>query len=129
MAAGRIGGGEAAGGRPEAGAGSEWTAASVYTLGFLTLISTFNYLDRSILGLVLPLIKAEMQVSDTVLGLVSGPSSSCSSIRCSEFRSPGAADRYSRRNIIAIGLAFWSAMTAMTGLRRQHLPARIACAS
>lgn len=97
-----------------ASASGGWTATSVYTLGFLTLISTFNYLDRSILGLVLPLIKAEMQVSDTVLGLVSG---FVFVLFYSILGVPiaWAADRYSRRNIIAIGLAFWSAMTAMTG--------------
>jgi len=100
---------------PAAPRSRDWTAASAYSLGFLTLISAFNYLDRSILGLVLPLIKAEMQVSDTVLGLVSG-------LAFVLFYSllgipiAWAADRYSRRNIIATGLAFWSAMTAMTGM-------------
>ena len=93
---------------------SDWTFAAVYTLGFLTLISTFNYLDRTILGLALPAIKAEMNISDTMLGLVSG-------LAFVAFYSvlgiPIAwlADRYSRRNIIAIGLAFWSAMTLLTG--------------
>jgi MFS family permease len=92
----------------------DWTAPSVYTLGFLTLISSFNYLDRSILGLVLPLIKTEMQVSDTVLGLVSG-------LAFVLFYSllgipiAWAADRWNRRNIIAIGFFFWSLMTTATG--------------
>ncbi|MGO8828605.1 MAG: spinster family MFS transporter [Steroidobacteraceae bacterium] len=92
----------------------DWTAVSVYSLGFLTLISSFNYFDRSLLGLVLPLIKAEMQVSDTVLGLVSG-------LAFVLFYSllgvpmAWAADRWSRRNIIAAGFLFWSAMTALTG--------------
>lgn len=91
-----------------------WTSASVYSLGFLTLISSFNYFDRSVLGLVLPLIKGEMQVSDTVLGLVSG-------LAFVLFYSllgvpvAWAADRWSRRNIIAAGFLFWSAMTLLTG--------------
>jgi len=34
--------------------GSDWRAYSIYTLFFLSLISAFNYLDRSILGLALP---------------------------------------------------------------------------
>ena len=78
----------------------DWTVASVYSLGFLTLISSFNYFDRSLLGLVLPLIKAEMQVSDTILGLVSG-------LAFVLFYSllglpmAWAADRWSRRNIVA----------------------------
>jgi MFS family permease len=93
----------------------DWQPASLYTLGFLTLIATFNYLDRSLLGLALPAIKQEMHVSDTVLGLVSG-------LAFVLFYSilgvpiAWAADRYSRRNIIAIGFAFWSVMTALSGL-------------
>lgn len=92
----------------------DWSAVSVYSLGFLTLISSFNYFDRSLLGLVLPLIKAEMRVSDTLLGLVSG-------LAFVLFYSllgvpmAWAADRWSRRNIIAGGFLFWSIMTMLTG--------------
>ena len=108
-------------GRPDtvvsagAGARPEWTPYAVYTLGFLTLISSFNYLDRGLLGLALPLIKAQMRVSDTVLGLVSGLAFA---LFYSLLGLPIAwlAERWSRRNIIAIGFAFWSAMTALTAL-------------
>jgi len=92
----------------------DWTVAASYSLGFLTLISACNYLDRSLLGLALPAIKAEMHVSDTALGLVSG-------LAFLLFYSilgvpiAWAADRWSRRNIIAIGFAFWSLMTMATG--------------
>ena len=87
---------------------------AAYTLGFLTLISTFNYLDRSLLGLALPLIKAEMHVSDTTLGLVTG---FAFVLFYSTLGVPiaWAADRFSRRNIIAIGFAVWSLMTAASG--------------
>jgi MFS family permease len=92
----------------------DWTFATSYSLGFLTLISALNYLDRSLLGLALPAIKAEMHVSDTMLGLVSG-------LAFLLFYSilgvpiAWAADRWNRRNIIAIGFAFWSLMTMATG--------------
>ncbi len=87
---------------------------ALYSIGFLTLISTFNYLDRTILGLALPAIKREMQVSDTVLGLVSGLAFV---LFYSLLGVPIAwlADRFSRRNIIAVGFAFWSLMTMLTG--------------
>jgi len=100
-------------GNPEAQRG-DWSYSATMGLGFLTLISSLNYLDRSLLGLALPAIKAEMHVSDTVLGLVSG-------LAFLLFYSllgvplAWAADRWSRRNIIAIGLAFWSLMTMATG--------------
>lgn len=50
----------------------DWTPRSIYALALLALICAFNYLDRSILSLVLPQVKTEMQLSDTALGLVSG---------------------------------------------------------
>jgi len=93
---------------------SDWSLPTVYSLGFLCLISVFNYLDRSLLGLALPSIKIEMQASDTALGLVSG-------LAFVLFYAilgvpiAWAADRWNRRNIIAIGFAFWSLMTALTG--------------
>src|SRR5690606_5466847 len=67
------------------------------------------------LGLVLPLIKADMHISDTTLGLVSG-------VAFAFFYSimgvPIArlADRFSRRNIIAVGLFVWSLATLATGM-------------
>lgn len=92
----------------------DWSFTSVYSLGFLTLISAFNYLDRSLLGLALPQIKTEMAISDTMIGLVSG-------LAFVLFYSimgvpiAWAADRWNRRNIIAAGFAFWSLMTLVTG--------------
>src|SRR4051812_3056794 len=93
----------------------DWNAPAAYALGFLTLISTFNYLDRSILGLALPAIKIEMSASDTALGLVSGLAFV---LFYSVLGVPIAwlADRWNRRNIIAIGFIFWSLMTAVTGV-------------
>jgi MFS family permease len=89
-------------------------ARAFYALGFLTLISAFNYLDRAVLGLALPLIKRDMLVSDTALGLASGLAFA---LFYSLLGVPIAylADRWSRRKVIAIGFAFWSAMTALTG--------------
>lgn len=92
----------------------DWTPRAVYTLGFLCLISVFNYLDRSIFGLALPLIKKEMLATDAQMGLVSG-------LAFVLFYAilgvpiAWAADRWNRRNIIAFGFAFWSAMTIVTG--------------
>jgi MFS family permease len=94
---------------------TRWEPASIYTLLFLYVIGTFNYLDRLLLGLALPSIKQDMQVSDTALGLVTGFAFSLS---YSLLGAPiaWAADRYNRRNIIAVGFAFWSTMTALTGM-------------
>lgn len=91
-----------------------WPWPATWTLFILTLVSVFNYLDRSLLGLALPAIKAELGSSDTVLGLVSGLAFI---LFYSLLGVPIAwlADRANRRNIIAAGLTFWSLMTACTG--------------
>ena len=91
----------------------DWTFTSVYALVFLTLVSTLNYFDRSVLSLMLPLIKKDFHVSDTVLGVVTGLIAIYAILGV-----PVAwlAERWSRRNIVAIGLAFWSLMTALTGM-------------
>jgi len=94
---------------------SDWRPYSIYTLCFLSLISAFNFTDRSILALALPAIKGEMHLSDTVLGLVYG---SAFAIFYAIFGIPVAwvADHGNRRRIIALGFAFWSVMTALTGV-------------
>jgi MFS family permease len=91
----------------------DWTFASVYALVFLTLVSTLNYFDRSVLSLMLPLIKKDFAVSDTTLGVVTGLIAVYAILGV-----PVAwlAERWSRRNIVAIGLFFWSLMTGLTGL-------------
>ena len=92
----------------------QWPWSATWPLLVLTLVSVFNYLDRSLLGLALPAIKRELGSSDTVLGLVSGLAFI---LFYSLLGIPIAwlADRANRRNIIAAGLTFWSLMTACTG--------------
>ena len=96
------------------GTRSPWPWSATWPLMVLTLVSVFNYLDRSLLGLALPAIKRDLGSSDTVLGLVSGLAFI---LFYSLLGVPIAwlADRTNRRNIVAAGLAFWSLMTACTG--------------
>ncbi len=98
-------------GRPGSEIGG-WTRASIYSLAVLTIISTLNYFDRSVISLVLPLIKAEFKVSDTTLGAVTSLI-----LFYAVFGVPIAwlAERWSRKYVITIGLTFWSLMTLLTG--------------
>ncbi len=86
-----------------------------YALGLLLLVYIFNFLDRQILSILMPLIKADLGLSDTQLGLLSGLAFA---LFYSTLGIPIArwADRGSRRSIIALALAIWSAMTALSGL-------------
>lgn len=92
-------------------------AYSWYVLSVLVAVYVMNFVDRQILAIVLEDVKAELGVSDTVMGLLSGPAFAMfytlAGIPIARW-----ADRGSRRFIIALGLTVWSAMTAACGLAR-----------
>ena len=83
-------------------------------LGLLLLAYIFNYLDRQILGILAGPIIADLRLTDTEFGLLSGPPFA---ILYSLLGVPFAylADRTSRSRVIAVALAFWSAFTGLCG--------------
>ena len=84
-------------------------------LGILAGTVGLNTVDRNMLGLLMPLIQKDVHLSDVGLGLLMGPAFV---IVYSIAGVPIAwlSDKVGRRNIIAAGLAFWSSVTACTGL-------------
>ena len=90
-------------------------SARRYTLVVLAVVYMFNFVDRQLPAILLPAIRAEFLVSDTVLGLLVG---TAFALFYSILGVPIAllADRWNRRNLIAIALAIWSGMTALSGL-------------
>jgi len=88
-----------------------------YALGLLLTVYIFNFIDRQILSILLESIKRDLSLSDTQLGFLSGIAFA---IFYSTLGIPIArwADRGSRRTIIALALAVWSVMTAVSGLAR-----------
>jgi MFS family permease len=91
------------------------TGARRYALGVLVLVYTFNIIDRQILAILLPAIKAEFAVDDKVLGFLAGPAFA---VLYATLGIPIAflADRSNRRNLIALALVIWSGMTALSGV-------------
>jgi predicted MFS family arabinose efflux permease len=81
----------------------------------LFLVSTSNYVDRNIIGVLLEPIKREFQVSDTMLGLLTGFSFA---IFYATLGIPVArwADRGDRKLILTVSLTIWSVMTALCGM-------------
>lgn len=95
-------------------------AKALVSLVILSGIVGLNTVDRGMFSLLLPQIQQDVPLSDTALGFLMGPAFV---IVYSLAGVPIAwlADRTSRRNIIAAGLAFWSAATALTGAASTHL--------
>lgn len=114
----------------EAAAAAPSRGYRAYALGLLVVVYVFNFIDRSILGILVQPIKEDLGVSDTAMGFLGG-------IAFATFYTvlgiPLAriADRGNRRNLLAVCLAIWSAATALCGLAAnfwQLLLARIGVA-
>jgi predicted MFS family arabinose efflux permease len=90
---------------------------SNYVLGVLFLAYVFNFIDRQIPAILLVPIQDDLGVSDAQMGLLTG---TAFALFYATLGIPIArlADVGNRRNIIALGLALWSLMTAASGLAR-----------
>ena len=86
-----------------------------YALGLLVVVYIFNFIDRSILGILVEPIKRDLGVNDTMMGFLGG-------IAFATFYTflgiPIArlSDKGSRRNVLTVCLALWSGATALCGL-------------
>ncbi len=86
-----------------------------YVLITLLIVYIFNFIDRQILTILVQPIKEEFGVSDTAMGFLTG---TAFALFYATLGIPIArlADKYTRRTIVAIALALWSAMTALSGM-------------
>ena len=83
-------------------------------LALLVLVYIFNFVDRQILSVLAEDIKADLNISDSDLGFLFG---TAFAVFYSIFGIPlgKLADVWSRKNLLSIGLATWSLMTALSG--------------
>jgi MFS family permease len=88
-----------------------------YVTGVLMLAYVLSFLDRQILYLMVEPIKADLHLSDFQFSLLTG---GAFGIFYTLMGLPigWLADRYNRKNLIAIGITAWSVMTAVCGLAR-----------
>ena len=91
-----------------------------YAVSVLLIAYTIAFIDRTILSLLVGPIQADLGIGDTAMGLLHG-------IAFALFYCllglPIAwlSDRYSRRWIIAVGMALWSFMTALCGFAQSFV--------
>jgi len=92
-------------------------AYSWYALGVLFVVYLVNFVDRQILSILANDIKADLGLDDAQLGFLYG---TAFAIFYALFGIPlgRLADGWSRTRLLAIGLALWSCMTALSGLAR-----------
>jgi len=86
-----------------------------FLVAMLTLAYVLSYIDRSILGLLIEPIKADLSLTDEQIGLIFGPAFA---ILYATMGIPigWLVDRARRTWIVSAGLIVWSAATAISGL-------------
>ena len=90
-----------------------------YVLVLLTLVYTFNFIDRQLLSILQESIKLELLLSDSQLGLLTGFAFALFYVTAG-LPIARLADRSNRRNIVAVSIGLWSFMTAISGLVQNY---------
>ncbi len=106
----------------EAGLSSRW-----YVLIITMFVYTISIADRYVMSTVLEPIRLELHLTDAGIAFLTGVSLALFYVTLGIPLS-WVADRYNRRNLLAMSLVAWSAMTALCGLSAgywQLLMARI----
>ena len=90
-----------------------------YVVFVLLVAQAFAFLDRMIMGLLVGPIRASFDISDTQFSLLAGLAFSLF-YAVMGLPLSRIADKGSRRNLIAAGIAVWSLMTALCGLAKGY---------
>ena len=90
-----------------------------YVLFVLIVVYIFNFIDRQIISILAEEIKADLGIGDAEIGFLYG---TAFAVFYAVFGIPlgKLADVWNRKNLIAIGLSFWSLMTALSGFARSY---------
>ena len=90
-----------------------------YVLILMCAVYTLSITDRYMVTQVLEPIRLELQLSDSGVGWLTGPSLAFFYVILG-FPISWLIDRSNRRNIISVSIIAWSAMTLCTGLSRNY---------
>ena len=89
-----------------------------YALGVLFTINLFNYMDRQIISGVLPLVQADLALSDAALGALASAFMFLYLLGSVPLGVLG--DRVARHRLIAVGVGVWGAATFLSGLAQSY---------
>jgi MFS family permease len=89
-----------------------------FALGILFIINLLNFFDRQLLGALFEPIRKEFSLSDTSAALLG----TVFTLIYAVVGLPLGAlsDKWSRTRLIALGTAFWSLLTAATGMATSY---------
>ena len=91
-----------------------------FALILLVIVYVFNFIDRQILTILAEDLKADLNISDSDIGFLYG---TAFAVFYSVVGIPMGklADTWNRKNLISLGLAFWSLMTFLSGTAKSFL--------
>ncbi len=98
-----------------------------YVLFLLTAVYALNIADRFVISTLIEPIKADLHISDSAVGFLTGVSLALFYVAAGLPLSV-LADRVNRRNLVALSLGAWSLMTVICGFTRtfwQLMAARV----
>jgi predicted MFS family arabinose efflux permease len=96
-----------------------------YVLGMLTVVYALNIADRFSISTLIEPIRAELHLSDARMAFLTGGALAMFYVTVG-IPVAALADRANRRNILALSLAAWSAMTALCGLAQNLMQLTLA---
>ncbi len=100
---------------PPAAAAPRVTGYSYVVAGVLAVVYTFNFLDRQFLSVLQELVKRDLDLSDTQLGMLTGLAFAIFYTVCG-IPIAALADRSNRVRIVSVASATWSLFTVACGL-------------
>lgn len=96
-----------------------------YLLGLMLVSGVLNHLDRNLPAILLPGIKADLHLSDTELGFITGFAYAI--FYCIVGVPMGRlADRFSRRRVLSLCIGLWSLATVATSATQNFIQMAIA---
>jgi len=95
------------------------SAYAWYALFLFVIVYVFNFIDRQIVSILAESIKADLKLDDAQIGFLYG---TAFAVFYSLFGIPlgRLADSWYRGRLMAIGLALWSSMTALSGFAQSY---------
>jgi MFS family permease len=89
--------------------------SAVYALVVLVLINSVNYMDRTVVSVLAPLIQKDLNLSDTQLGFIGGLAFTLF-YAIMALPIGAAVDRFTRKYVLSAGILVWSAAVFLSGL-------------
>ena len=86
-----------------------------YVIVVLTLCQTLSSLDAKLPFILVEALKADLKLSDTQIGLITGPAFSLTYAICA-IPIAKISDRYIRTRVINVAILAWSGLTAIGGM-------------